>query len=217
MDMYPFAVFLALLVGLVCAVAGDPCFTFNGEGYLRFNLHDFDNSGPAHYSLKFRTRSNHGLLIYSETNNGDDEALFIRDGMLVYHIFNSSPHGVEGYFGGRFLGTVPVNTGEEVEVHMYRGFDVTDSVQRRTHQQTGLVYTVGGRTYTHVDFWSRSGIVLDNEVYVGGFKQSLSDTVGNFTGQISGIREEKNNALFRTFSQNAGGNVDPHCINFTPV
>ncbi|RUS73305.1 hypothetical protein EGW08_018934 [Elysia chlorotica] len=217
MDVSFIGLLLTLVVELASANDNDPCFTFHGNGFLRFHLDKFDNSNSAHYSLKFRTQSAHGLLLYSEGVHGDDEALYIRNGMLVYHLFNSSPSGVEGSFGGRFLGEVAVNTDDMIEVHTYRSFSVTDEVQRTTREQTGLVYTVGGNTYSHIDYRPRSGISLNNDVYVGGYKESLSDTVGNFTGQISGIREEKNAALFRSFSLNAGGKVTSNCLTINPV
>ncbi|KAK3743747.1 hypothetical protein RRG08_043479 [Elysia crispata] len=217
MDVSFIGLLLVLAVGLTSADNTNPCFTFYGNGYLRFHLDKFDNSNSAHYSLKFATTASHGLLIYSEGLHGDDEALYIRNGRLVYHLFNSSPSGVEGYFGAHFMGEVPVNTGDQIEVHMYRSFNVTDEVQRTTQEQTGLVYTVGGTTYSHVDFRPRIGISLNDDVYVGGYKQSLSDTVGNFTGQISSIREEKNEALFRTFSLNSGGSVSTNCLTINPV
>lgn len=213
MDIHAVTAFILLLLGFACGAMDDPCFTFTGNGYLKFNLDGFINDGHAHYSLKFKTSSPHGVIMYSSGDHGDDEALFVREGKLIYHLFNQASTGVEGQFGGRYVGDVPINTEDEVEVHMYRSFEVADPVQRTTKEQTGLVYTVGGSTYTHVDFRPRTDISLNSEIYVGGFNGVLSSTVGNFTGQIAHIREEKNNALFRTFTTNAGGHVRSGCLN----
>ncbi|GFO24619.1 hypothetical protein PoB_005112400 [Plakobranchus ocellatus] len=149
------------------------CFQFYGNGYLKFNLRDFNNHGHAHYSMKFETSIPNGILMYSRGEHYDDEALFLRDGKLNYHLFNTSPNGIGGQFGGLFQGEVPVNIGDSIEVHVYRAFNVRDETQRREVQQTGLVYTVNGRTYTHVDNRIRTGISLSPEVYIGGYKERL--------------------------------------------
>lgn len=54
--------------------------------------------------------------MYATGLEGDDEALFIRNGKLCYHLFNTSPTGVEGYFGASMEGDENVNTNEWITV-----------------------------------------------------------------------------------------------------
>ncbi|XP_005092188.1 uncharacterized protein LOC101858164 [Aplysia californica] len=193
-----------------------PCFDFNANSYIHFTPNNFLNNGSIHYSLKFRTTQPNGLLLYASGRFGDEEALFIQAGKLTYHLFNTSPTGVEGYFGGFFQTRENVDTGDWITAHVYRMYEVEDIFQRRSRDQTGLVVEIGDQVYRYVDYLERDDISIQPTVYIGGFREPLSETVGFFRGQIKDIREAKNKMLFDEPSLNFRSRVGRNCFQFNP-
>ncbi|CAL1542044.1 unnamed protein product [Lymnaea stagnalis] len=194
-----------------------PCFQFRGTSYLHFTPDNFNNSNDIHYSFKFKTTSRNGLLMYSKGDYGDDEALYVRDGKLAYHIFNTSPTGIEGYFGGFFQGNENVNTDQWIRVNVYRIWRVYNARLRRWRPQTGFVVQVGNRSHEHLDYLERADISLRPVIYFGGYREHLSETVRNFVGEIKDIREQKNGQTFETPSLNYKSEVVACSIDIDPV
>ncbi|XP_059163429.1 uncharacterized protein LOC131946580 [Physella acuta] len=197
------------------------CYTFNGNSYLDFSPENFNNNNNAHYSFKFKTTQANGLLLYARGPHDDDEAVFLRNGKLVYHLFNTSPTGIEGYYGGLYQGTEEVNIDEWISVDIFRSWQTTSagtgSSVDRQKSLTGLWYEVDGRTYNNTDELVRTDIALSPTVYVGGYRSSLSQTVGNFEGIISDLYEEKNQWSFEDPSHNFMNGVVYGCGGVAPL
>jgi hypothetical protein len=214
MDFVFSLVFLCLMAVLAEAQSDieGPCFQFPGDSYLHFTPNNFNNSESIHFSLRFKTTQANGVLMYSRGLYGDDEALFISNGLLRYHLFNTSPTGVENYFGGLYEGSESVNLDNWVKVDIYRSWKFVQPPQRQVKQKTGIVVEIDGQQYPHLDYLERSDISLEPTIYLGGYKESLSSTVHNFTGQIKDVFEEKNAYRFENPSLNFQSKVQLDCM-----
>uniref|UniRef100_A0A0B7AGG2 Laminin G domain-containing protein n=1 Tax=Arion vulgaris TaxID=1028688 RepID=A0A0B7AGG2_9EUPU len=220
MDLLFSVVFLCLLAVLTDGQARNegPCFDFHGNSYLHFNPNIFDNNDNIHFSLQFKTTLENGIILYSRGLQGDDEALYIRNGKLRYHLFNTSPTGVEGYYGAYMEGDETVNIDDWIKVDIYRHWSYVEPPQRRPKRKTGFEVEIGGDIYRHIDHLDRRDISLQPTIYLGGFRESLSETVFNFTGQIKDVYEEKNRVMFENPSGNFLSRVSLSCIgNIAPV
>ncbi|XP_012934586.1 laminin subunit alpha [Aplysia californica] len=206
----------SLLVLSTVAVANEapegPCFQFPGDSYIHFTPNNFINDGSVHYRLTFRTTSPNGIILYARGIQDDDEALFLREGKLAYHLYNAGPAGLGRYFGGYFQTEENVNTGDWVTVNVYRVWAVLDQTQRRFQNQTGIVVEIGDRELRHVDHLDREDIRIMPTIYVGGFREPLSDTVGFFEGQIKDIREARNGVVLEEPSLNYMSKVGRTCM-----
>lgn len=190
-----------------------PCFEFPGDSYLHFTPNVFDNNNDIHYTLHFRTTQENGILLYARGQDGDDEALYIKNGKLRYHLFNTSPTGIEGYFGAFLEGDETVNIGQWVKVQVYRSWKHVEPPQRRIKTKTGFEVEIDGVVYKHFDYLERRDISILPTIYLGGYRESLSSTVHNFTGQIKNIYEEKNGYLFENPSVNYMSKVSLFCLD----
>ncbi|BFZ01696.1 hypothetical protein BsWGS_04735 [Bradybaena similaris] len=194
-----------------------PCFEFPGDSYLHFTPNVFDNNNDIHYRLKFRTGQENGILLYARGQEGDDEALYIINGKLRYHLFNTSPTGIEGYFGAFLESDERVSIGEWIQVHLYRSWKHREPPQRRVKKKTGFEVNIQGNVYRHFDYLERDDVSLLSTIYLGGFRESLSSTVHNFTGQMKDIYEEKNAYLFENPSLNYLSKVSLTCLDSAPT
>ncbi|CAG5122864.1 unnamed protein product [Candidula unifasciata] len=188
------------------------CFNFHGDSYLQFTPNNFNNNNSIHYSMKFRTAQENEIILYTQGPHGDDEALFIKNGKLRYHLFNTSPSGVEGSFGAYLEADENVATGSWITVHVFRSWPQYDSNMRRTRRKTGLEVDIDGQTYIYVDYFERDGISIHPVIYLGGYRNTLGTTLNNFTGQIKDIFEEKNRHRFENPSLNYGSRVGLDCV-----
>ncbi|KAH9499245.1 hypothetical protein Btru_004526 [Bulinus truncatus] len=212
---------LVLLVSLysVSTIAGQDttdasfCFTFFGDTFLQFDFNNFNNTNGIYFSLKFKTTQPNGIILYSRGSGThyDDEAVFVRNGKLVYHLFNTSPTGVEGYFGAYFHGQDLVNTGQWITLHVYRMYREYSSRQRREIYKTGFVAEINGVRHEHVDHLTRTDISLSNSVFVGGYSAPLSATIKRFQGQIKDIQEHAHGLVFETPTLNFMARVQTSC------
>lgn len=194
------------------AVKEGPCFQFNGDSYLHFTPNNFNNNNSIHYTFKFRTTQENGILMYSRGAQGDDEALFLKGGKLRYHLFNTSPIGIDGFFGAYLQGDEQVNTDQWITVQVYRSWSQHDRKQRRTMKKTGFEVEINGTLFSHVDYLERSDISILPVIYFGGYKESLSSQLHNFNGQIMDISEEKNGRMFENPSLNYKSLVQLSCL-----
>ncbi|BFY98761.1 hypothetical protein BsWGS_01801 [Bradybaena similaris] len=198
------------------AVNDGPCFDFHGDSYLQFTPNNFNNNNSIHYSMTFRTTQENGILYYAQGPHGNDEALVIKNGKLRYHLFNTAPSGIGGYFGAYLEGDENVSIGDWVTVHTFRSWRQYDSNQRHTRKKTGFEVSVGGQTYKHEDYYERSDISMNPVIYFGGYRDALGATLNNFIGQIKDISEEKNGYSFENPSLNFGSRVGLACLDPTP-
>uniref|UniRef100_A0A0B7BJW8 Laminin G domain-containing protein n=1 Tax=Arion vulgaris TaxID=1028688 RepID=A0A0B7BJW8_9EUPU len=189
-----------------------PCFNFKGDSYLHFTPNNFDSNNSIHYTIKFRTLQDNGILMYARGRQGDDEALFIKNGKLQFHLFNTAATGIEGYFGAHLEGDETVNIDKWITVHVYRSWEHYDKKQRRMRKKTGFEVQIDGNLYSHVDYFQRSDISIQPPIYFGGYRESLSSTLSNFIGQIKDISEEKNKFTFENPSLNYGSRVEVSCV-----
>ncbi|KAK0055252.1 laminin subunit alpha [Biomphalaria pfeifferi] len=195
------------------------CFSFPGDTFLQFDFNNFNNSNDIYFSLKFKTRESNSVILYSRGSGThyDDEAVFIRNGKVGYHLFNTSPTGVEGYFGAFFIGNELVNTNEWVTLHVYRMYRDVNSRQRRVHPKTGFAVEIQGVRHEYVDHLVRTDISLSNSIFIGGYSQPLSSTIKRFVGQIRDIREHSNGLAFETPTLNFMASVQTFCSEDSEV
>lgn len=207
---------VCILVTFVIAEEG-PCFNFPDTSYIHFSPNNFINNDAAHYRFRIKTKADSGIIMFAEGDEaeGDHETIFIRDGKLGYHLFNTSPEGIGGSFGGLFQLAQPVNTGDWITVNMYRSWPTWDARRGKDKPKTGIEATINGQVYSRVDHRNRTDITLGTTIYFGGYREPLSDDVGYFVGQIEDIYEAKNDHTFVEPSLNSGSRVILNCLETT--
>ncbi|KAL8560353.1 hypothetical protein ACOMHN_006084 [Nucella lapillus] len=167
-NMYS-VVFILSMISLVYAQKA-PCFQFPGHTFLEFKPNNMNISHKVHYSLMVKTKSPEGVVLYAEGPE-DYEAVYLREGRLVYLLTNPSPSGVEGTSGGIYVTTDPVNNGNWHEVDVWRNWEPEEE---HYHQQkelrTGLRVrdTATGTEESHLDDLLHRGVRFNDTVYFGG-------------------------------------------------
>ncbi|KAK6166888.1 hypothetical protein SNE40_023494 [Patella caerulea] len=172
------------------------CLRYNGSGFSQYNLNNADISERATYKLTFKTTTENGLLLFAKGSH-DYEALFIRDGILHYFLFNPTPHGSGGTFGGQFESNHRVNNNTWITVEVFRNKKPRrERFEKLT--KTGLIISSeDGKKERHVSTGRREGIQIIPPVFIGGYRENLGRGGEKFQGIIKDVHEKVTNYVFK--------------------